>query len=520
MSRPEGWYRLGWALTLCGLPVSNPVMSLGLMAFAVAGGFDRWRGGEAVRPPRGLLAGVLGLAAMQLLALLWSEDVGAGLRLLKNEGPFFAFVLLAATGRWDREWAARWVPRILGGAVLAASVAMWSYGWWREAQGEFLRARDWSPFVSHVRFSLLVAWAAGWWTLLSLRGQMPPLAVVVLVAVGGATVARTGSVTGALLVPVAVGGAIWLEARSWVVRGLLAGVAGAVLGVAGIAVWQLRAQYPDPAGLEQHTPNGGVYAHALDKSLRENGTFVWTYVCAQELDSAWLARTGRPLGGSDGRGQDLRTTAIRHLSSLGLRKDADGIAALSDASVAHILQGIPTVSELHHRGLRRRWDVLAFEWANRRDGGDPSGNSVVQRIEFARAAFWVVVQHPWLGAGTGDVESALARAYAEVNSPLDPEFQLRPHNQYLTLWIEAGPIAVCAWLLALAGMWKTSGTWTSAARIFMLLLALSCLTEDTLETQAGATFAGVFMGFFAGAAAAGRPPRPQESPDRPQEPLP
>jgi O-antigen ligase len=520
MSRPEGWYRLGWALTLFGMPLSNPVMSLGLFVFAAAWLFDRWRGGEAVQPSKGLLAGVLGLAIVQLMALLWSEDVGAGVRLLKNEGPFFAFVLLAATGRWDREWAGRWAPRMLGGAVLVASIAMWSYGWWRESQGEFLRARDWSPFISHVRFSLLVAWAAGWWTLLALQGRMPPLAVVVLVAVGGATVARTGSVTGALLLPVAVGGAVWLEARSWVVRGLLAGGAGGVLVVAGVAVWHLRAQYPDPAGLENHTPYGGVYTHALDKSLQENGTFVWTYVCAQELDSAWLARTGRPLAGSDGRGQDLRTTAIRHLSSLGLRKDADGVAALSDASIAHIFQGIPTVSELQHRGLRRRWDVLAFEWANRRDGGDPSGNSVVQRIEFARAAVWVVVHYPWIGVGTGDVEPGLAHAYDEVNSPLDPEFRLRPHNQYLTLLVEAGPMALFAWLVALASVWKLPGTWTSAARMFILLLAVSCLTEDTLETQAGATFAGVFMGFFAGAAAAGRPLRPLEPPDRPREPHP
>lgn len=520
MNRPERWYRLGWVVTLCGLPISNPLMSLGLMAFFIGWLWDRRKGGVKINPPRSLLAGVLGLAGMQVAALLWSDDAVAGIQLLKNEGPLFAFVLLAATGRWDREWAAQWVPRVLGGAVMAASVAMWSYGWWREAQGEFLRARDWSPFVSHVRFSLLVAWAAGWWTILAMRGELRLLAVVVLVAVGGATVARTGSVTGALLIPFAVGGAVWMEVKIWVWRGLLAGGAGVVLVVLGAALWQLRAHYPDPTLLESHSSRGGEYVHDLDKSLQENGTFVWVYVCPQELDSAWIARTKRPLDGTDGRGQDLRTTAIRHISSLGLRKDADGVAALSDASIAQIFQGIPTVSELEHRGLRRRWDVLAFEWANHRDGGDPSGNSVVQRIEFARAALWVLVRHPWFGTGTGDVRAALAQAYKEVNSPLTPDFRLRPHNQYLTLWIEAGPIAVMAWLLALARVWKTPGAWTSAARIFTLLLAISCLTEDTLETQAGATFAGVFIGFFAGAAATGRPPRPQEPPARPPEPLP
>jgi len=34
------------------------------------------------------------------------------------------------------------------------------------------------------------------------------------------------------------------------------------------------------------------------------------------------------------------------------------------------------------------------------------------------------------------------------------------------------------------------------AWMFLAILALSCLTEDTLETQAGVTFAGLFLGLF------------------------
>ena len=34
------------------------------------------------------------------------------------------------------------------------------------------------------------------------------------------------------------------------------------------------------------------------------------------------------------------------------------------------------------------------------------------------------------------------------------------------------------------------------ALLFVCVLALSCLTEDTLETQAGVTFAGFFIGLL------------------------
>jgi O-antigen ligase len=103
----------------------------------------------------------------------------------------------------------------------------------------------------------------------------------------------------------------------------------------------------------------------------------------------------------------------------------------------------------------------------------------------------------------------MRQAYVDLHSPLDPACQLRPHNQYLTLWAASGLLASLAWLLAIAGLWRIPGPWRSPARVFALVLALSCLTEDTLESQAGATFAGVFMGMFSGARAAGPPPAPR-----------
>jgi len=494
-------------------------MSVGLLLFAGAVACDRWQGGpfplRAISPAgKAVAGGVLAMGAFQAVSLLWSDDVEAGLRLLRNEGPLFGFVALAAVGRWDRAWAERWVPMLLGGAVLSACAAMWTFGLWRETQGEFLRPRDWSPFISHVRFSLLVAWTSGWRTLLAFRKQLPAVASAAIALIGGLTVARTGSMTGVLLIPLAVGAACALEGKKRFVRRLLATAFLAALAGGGAAVWALRAQYPVVAKLEETTRRGGTYRHDGSKTLRENGAFVWTYVCEQELDSAWHVRTGKPLAGPDARGQDLRTTAIRHLTSLGLRKDADGVDALPAASIAHIQQGIPTVSELAHRGLRRRWEVLSFEWANRRDGGDPSGNSVLQRVEFGRAAGHLIRFHPWAGVGIGDVDSAMQRAYAEVQTPLDQGFRLRPHNQYATLWAAAGLPALIAWLAVLIGICSIPGTWRNAARIFALVLALSCLTEDTLESQAGATFAGVFIGLFSGARAAApsRAPRPPRGP--------
>ena len=56
------------------------------------------------------------------------------------------------------------------------------------------------------------------------------------------------------------------------------------------------------------------------------------------------------------------------------------------------------------------------------------------------------------------------------------------------------------WLVLLAALIplnsRRSDYPTSAAVVFLVVIALSCLTEDTLETQAGVTFAGFFIGLF------------------------
>jgi hypothetical protein len=248
--------------------------------------------------------------------------------------------------------------------------------------------------------------------------------------------------------------------------------------------------------LESHTPRGEAYDHRLDFPLIENGNYVMIYFARNELYEAWNSRSVVHPDSLDGRGHLLSGTLIRYLASKGLRKDADGVAALSPEDIRVIEAGIPNCVEPQQLGLQRRLNRIFFEWSNYRAGGDPNGHSVMQRLEFWKTGWWIASKNVWTGVGTGDVKDAFKDAYTINNSPLDEAYRLRAHNQYLTMWIAFGLFGFCAFLMVTFLPLLNSGMSNPLAVIIVLLVALSFLTEDTLESQAGVMFMAFFYVLF------------------------
>ena len=159
--------------------------------------------------------------------------------------------------------------------------------------------------------------------------------------------------------------------------------------------------------------------------MRENNHHVWTSIAWGELSEAWNERSSVSFEGDDRRGQELRMTLLRYLTSLNLTKDQAGVFALDKSDIDRIESGVPTILEVNHDGLMRRWDIVKFEVWNALDGGNPSGHSLVQRFLFLQNGFYIFQNQPVLGVGTGDVPSAIAAAYSERKSPLAAQFRLR-----------------------------------------------------------------------------------------------
>lgn len=97
------------------------------------------------------------------------------------------------------------------------------------------------------------------------------------------------------------------------------------------------------------------------------------------------------------------------------------------------------------------------------------------------------------GTGTGDVEAA-ARKMALKNG-IDLSLVHRPHNQFLSAFVQFGWVLGAIWsALMLWFVWVIIRTKNnSLATAFGILFLLSMLTDNTLDTQTGATWA-LFIG--------------------------
>jgi O-antigen ligase len=138
------------------------------------------------------------------------------------------------------------------------------------------------------------------------------------------------------------------------------------------------------------------------------------------------------------------------------------------------------------------WEIDVY-----RKGGNPSGNSLTMRFEFWKAGWNIFKNHLITGIGTGDVKNAFATQYKLDHSKLDERWRLRGHNQYLTIAIALGLPGLILFIFSLIyPLFHNHMYQNYFYAVFWLIAVLSFITEDTLETQAGATFFALFNSVF------------------------
>ncbi|MFM9008949.1 MAG: O-antigen ligase family protein [Bacteroidota bacterium] len=503
MSALHRFGRLSWLIgalmVAVSMALSNFGMSLG--QFILLGGFllsedlpERLR--TTIRHPLFLLPA--GLYAIHLAGMWNTENLAFGMHDLRVKLPL---LLLPALFAGAPQGMSQRYPRILL-AVVAGTLLATGYGFFSALAGKIAWGdyRAFSPFISHIRLSLLIVFsicilADG---IRKQRGIIIQLLNGMLVLWFLAYLILLGSLTGlAILGLLAVVGLIRTAfiTHKRILRISAAALAvicltGAAFTVHQVFIAPLSPGFPDATALEVQTPRGYVYSHDLNRVDMEQGRYVWVNYSEVEIDSAWKRRSDVLLWEPDAAGNIRLATLLRYLTWLGYPKDADGIAKLTATDIRNIERGFATPEHASSRariGLRLRElarEVRIYEltgWAN--------GHTFAQRMEYRKAALDISRRHPLSGVGTGDLPAAYAVAYDRIGSSLFPELRLRAHNQYLSLAVANGiPAALflIAWLIWFGIRMHRQHIVPGMA--FLIIVACSFLTEDTLETQAGITF--------------------------------
>ncbi|MFO7922966.1 MAG: O-antigen ligase family protein [Bacteroidales bacterium] len=448
-----------------------------------------------------------------LVHLIWlfnTQDFAYALKDLKIKLPVLVLPLILGTGRRLKETELKMILLVFTAAVMAASFFS-VYRLSTISYNPMAELREMSLFISHIRFSLLVniaifsllyllvtssfqwhrtirnsLWISLAWLLLFLFILQSFTGIIIFIITSVLFLMRFS---------------YRFEKRYWYIRyPLLYGLSALVVLISGYTLWVILSFTTVPpitANLKELTPSGNTYEHYIMNRQIENGNYVWINICEKELEREWNRKSSLDYYGTDNKGHELRYTLIRYLTSLGLDKDSAGVAQLTETDIRNIESGMANHIYSNNKWLYPRIYQVIWEIDNYRKGGNPSGHSLAQRFEYWKTGFDIIRNNFWFGVGTGDVAAAFDKQYAENDSLLDPEWQLRAHNQFITFLISFG---ITGFLIVMFAMIAPFFIEERQSQILPFIFAsvalLSMLTEDTLETQAGATFFAFFYALF------------------------
>lgn len=442
---------------------------------------------------------LLALFVVHLLGLAYTSDMAQGLKDVRIKLPLFLLPFLIGSGIRIREEHLRKIIYALMAGILTATF-LGIYNRYFSSDEVVHDYRELSVYISHIRLSLLIDFslvAVVWyWSRTTLFTQRLLLVVYALWTI--AFLALLQSLTGFFLLgAISLAGACVQLFRpgSPLLKWFLVVVLSTIV-IAFAYCWHtvfiasIQPVYPKAGELKGFTPRGYAYEHNLQSQQTERGKLVWINYAVVELDSAWKQRSRISLWETSAGGNMPYVTLMRYLTWKEYSKDADGVSRLTQEEIQDIEDGYPTPE---HRSRANdvlfRLQQLADEYRIYHFEGYASGHTLAQRLEYQKTALWVVKSNWLTGVGTGDVQKAMQEGYVERKTQLEPRLRLGAHNQFLSLIMAFGIAGLLIVLLLAGVMMKSAIAYKDLLLLGFTVLALgSFLSEDTLETQAGATF--------------------------------
>lgn len=487
-----------------GLPLSRTLITFGEIILAVgwllSGDFKKkW----SLFINNWPLLVFLMIYLMHVAGFFYSSDTTYAMKDLRIKAPLFVLPVLLATGPRINQKDINKVLIFFVGAVIASGVV----SCWILFTQNPSETRQLSPFISHIRLSLMICLAVLITGYAIFNKEMKQkyrwllgLLLLMLITYLFILEALTGIILFAILVPLVLIYAILYYKNTIfrIVTSLF--IVLYVLAVVIFITGFMKELHPDISqqtkSLEFYTPQGNYYSHDTSGPINENGHLVWIYICEEELEEAWNQRSALAYDTTILNGYPISDVLIRYLSSKGLRKDAEGVQALSEEDIKNIEAGSTNYRYNNKLSIKPRLDQLKHEYWNYLQNNNPAGNSLLQRIELWRNARAIIAENMWFGVGTGDIKNAFSTQLENASSPLAGS-KLRSHNQYYAIAIAFGIVGLIIFLFAIIfPVYRSKKYNAFIPMIFLLIAMLSMITEDTLESQVGATFFSFFYAFL------------------------
>ena len=448
---------------------------------------------------------IVSIFILHVIGLLYTTDFGYAMKDLKIKSPLFILpFILSTTEKINIKQLYNLLLVFISFVLLGTLISTYHF-----LKDEYLDIRDISLFISHIRFSLLICFSIFILAYLYFkRSRFPkPFRYVFLILILWFTFfliileAFTGI---AILLVISF---VFLVYFIFTKKNRITKISLIIiLIVFPISVYyyinsiyqdSVLVKVVDLSKLDYYTPHGNIYYNDIYNDQRENGNLVGIYVCIKEIEESWKKRSKFDINGKDLKGQQIKSTLIRYLTSLDKRKDTDGINSLTNEQIIQIEKGVANAKYQDRFSIRDRIYESFWEIQNYLTYKNPNGQTLVQRYIYWKASIELIKENPILGVGTGDMNIAFNNHYDQYYKELDKAFRWRSHNQYLSITVAFGFIGLIWFLIALFyPVFKAKKVFNYLYITFFLIMIISMLTEDTIETQPGVTFFAFFSSLF------------------------
>ena len=376
----------------------------------------------------------------------------------------------------------------------------------RIISGDFVDVRQFSPFISPVRFGLNITFGIFGLLYFLVKDsafrfwQKTVMAFLIIWFLW--FLVKMESVTSLSLLTIILLGLLFWQGIKSAHRGVRLMTIFLLMGIPVVFACYLHTKInrmthvkaSERMFLQTKTALGHPYTFDTVHYGIEDGRYVGAYLCIPELKQAWNQRSSIPFNGKDKNGNQISTTLIRYLTSKNLKKDAAGVNALSVKDVRNIENGIANSFYVNHPGLHSRLLMILKGWQVYQETGKAGGNSILQRYEYLRAAFRVIRKNFWTGTGTGDLIDLLGYEYVRLNAGMENYVGFLAHNQYVDFFAAYGVFGFLWFLFALVyPPIKTKSFYDYFFVVFYFIMLGSMFSDDTLATHAGVMLFSFFL---------------------------
>jgi len=157
-----------------------------------------------------------------------------------------------------------------------------------------------------------------------------------------------------------------------------------------------------------------------------------------------------------------------------------------------VLMAMPYFAYHNVKSFHNKVDYMMYDFEQMRKQ-DIGHNSDSRRLQSLQIGWSLLKEKPFLGNGVGNVDHATNLYYEEHHPEIEAENRKVPHNQFIFTTVEMGLIGLSFLALSLAIPILSVGLFRNPLYLSLaIMILLSCLVENTFESQVGMSFYLVF----------------------------